>query len=142
MLVSKTKNLYNAVGVWIMVLLTFLPFSAQAANNGIWAGLGDCRVEGDCSITDLIRLGTNIFQFMLGIVGSLALLAFIYGGILFLVSGGNTDTIEKGKNALKGATIGLIIVFASYAIVYFVAQTIGIEGSKAGDIFQTGGFFE
>lgn len=140
MRISKTKKLCGTIGAWMIALLTFLPFSAQAANSGIWEGLGDCRTEGKCSVTDLVRLGINIFQFVLGIIGSLALLAFVYGGILFLFSGGNTDMIEKGKNTLKGATIGLIIVFASYALVHFAAYTLGI--SEPSGIFQSGGFFQ
>lgn len=138
MIISKIKNLYGVIGVWMMILFTFIPLSTKAANSGIWAGLGDCRVEGNCSLTDLIRLGTNIFQFVLGIVGSLALLAFVYGGILFLFSGGNTDMIEKGKSTLKGATIGLIIVFISYTIVYFAAQALGM--GQPGNIFESGAF--
>jgi hypothetical protein len=56
---------------------------------------------------------------ILGIVGSVALAVFIYGGILWLTSGGNEQRITKGKDVILWATLGLVVIFAAYAIVGF-----------------------
>jgi hypothetical protein len=56
---------------------------------------------------------------ILGIVGSVALAVFIYGGILWLTSGGNEQRIKKGKDVILWATLGLVVIFAAYAIVGF-----------------------
>lgn len=62
----------------------------------------------------------RILNAALGTVGSLALLMFIYGGFLWLTSGGSADKISKGKQIMTWAGLGLILIFASYALVRFV----------------------
>jgi hypothetical protein len=122
----------------LFVLILLIQAGPAKAESGIWSGLKDCRKSGDCSLNDFIRLLVNIFDFILGITGSLALLVFVYGGILFLFSGGNSDQIEKGKKALTGAVIGLAIIFASYVIVHFTAEALGVKGAEG--IFNSEAF--
>jgi len=69
----------------------------------------------------------NVIQAVLGIVGSLALLMFVYGGLTWMLSGGNNERVQKGKTILVWATVGLIVIFASYALVRFVIT--GITGA-------------
>ncbi len=53
----------------------------------------------------------------LGILGSLTLLAFIYGGVLWLTSAGREDMVKKGSHAMMYAAIGLLVIFSAYAIL-------------------------
>jgi len=62
----------------------------------------------------------RIINAVLGIVGSLALAMFIYGGFIWMTSTGNAEQVTKGKNILIWATIGLVIIFSAYALVNFV----------------------
>lgn len=62
----------------------------------------------------------KIINAVLGIVGSLALVMFIYGGFIWMMAGGNSEAVTKGKNVLVWATIGLIVIFTSYALVHFI----------------------
>ena len=66
----------------------------------------------------------TIISAVLGIVGSLALLMFIYGGLTWMTAAGGKEKIQKGKDILVWATVGLIIIFMSYAIVRFVLEKI------------------
>lgn len=81
------------------------------------------------SLNDGVQLMVNVAQWILGIVGSLALLMFVLGGFMFLISGGNSQTVEKGKSILVGAVIGLIIVFCSYMIIKFSMAAMGLNWS-------------
>jgi len=56
----------------------------------------------------------------MGILGSIALLVFVYGGFMWLISGGNEQRIETGKNAMLYSVIGIFIIFASYAIISLI----------------------
>ncbi|MFA6604053.1 MAG: pilin [Patescibacteria group bacterium] len=67
----------------------------------------------------------NAARLLTGIVGSIALLMFVYGGMLWMTSRGNSSQIEKGKNIFVWSTIGLLIMFSSYLIISFFLQTIG-----------------
>lgn len=67
----------------------------------------------------------NVISTFLGIVGGIALLIFVYGGFLMLVSSGNPEKVKKGRDSLMWATLGLIIIFGSYGIVQLVFQALG-----------------
>jgi hypothetical protein len=74
------------------------------------------------SIPQLIGLALRI---ILGLMGSIALLMFVYGGFLWLTSGGSADKIKKAKDILVWATIGLVVIFASYTLVDFIIKKVG-----------------
>jgi hypothetical protein len=61
---------------------------------------------------------------ILGIVGALALLMFVWGGLLWMTSGGNSDQVKKGRETLVWASIGLLIIFASYSLVNTIFRAL------------------
>ena len=85
---------------------------------------------GEYGVNDFVSLAKRASDIILGLSGSLALLAFIYGGVMFLISSGNNEQVSKAKSILMGAVIGLIIVFISFTIVNFVFKGLGIESAK------------
>jgi hypothetical protein len=62
----------------------------------------------------------------MGLVGSIALAMFIYGGFVWMMAAGNAEAVTKGKNILIWATLGLVVIFTSYALVQFVFKGIGV----------------
>jgi len=78
-----------------------------------------CSSDNNPNYTDPRVIIGNGIKTILGIVGSVALAVFIYGGVLWLTSGGNETRIKKGKDVILWATLGLVIIFAAYAIVGF-----------------------
>ena len=69
----------------------------------------------------------RIINAVLGIVGSIALAMFIYGGFTWMTAAGGAEKVQKGKDILIWAAIGLVVIFASYALVNFVIFT-AIQG--------------
>ena len=67
--------------------------------------------------TDVRFIFARVISGALSIVGSFALLMFVYGGVLWLTSRGETKAIQKGKDTLTWATLGLVIIFSSYVVV-------------------------
>ncbi len=63
----------------------------------------------------------------MGIMGSLALVVFVYGGFRWLTAAGNSESIEAGTGAMVWATIGIFIIFSSYAILQLVFNAIGAK---------------
>lgn len=72
----------------------------------------------------LPTLAGRFIQTALGISGVLALIAFIYGGILYMLAGVDPKNVDKGKGLMKYAVIGLVIIFASYAVVNFLLKDV------------------
>jgi len=69
---------------------------------------------GDVTIAEFIGRGVRA---VIGIVGALALLMFIYGGIVWMTAGGSQDRITSAKNILKNSFIGIMLIFFSYTII-------------------------
>jgi len=73
------------------------------------------------SIPQLIN---GIIDVLLGVVGAIALIMFIYGGIMWMTSAGNEARITKGQETLRWATVGLIIIFSSYALLELIFKAL------------------
>lgn len=88
---------------------------------------GSSYDTGNYQLNDLVQVGVNVTEIILGIVGSLALLMFVYGGIVMLISAGNSEKVTQAKNILIASVVGLAIVFASYIIIQFVMGALGVS---------------
>jgi len=66
----------------------------------------------------------SIINYVLGILGVLALVMFIYGGLIWMTSGGAPDQIKKGRNTLVWAILGLALIFFSYALLNFILTAL------------------
>ncbi|MBI1961229.1 MAG: hypothetical protein HYS45_00835 [Parcubacteria group bacterium] len=66
----------------------------------------------------------RLLRFLLGFVGVGALVFFIIGGIILLMSQGNPEKVKTGKDTLVWAIIGLFVAFTSYIILRFVLEII------------------
>jgi hypothetical protein len=112
----------------------------HAQGSIIGQGVGNYEGEyetGSYTLNDFTRLAIRVAEIIWAISGSIALLMFVYGGILFLISSGQSQMVTRATQTMTGALIGLGIVFGSYAIVYFiVVNVLGIKG----DLFTVGWF--
>lgn len=67
--------------------------------------------------SDVRELVGRIISASLSVVGTLALVMFVYGGFLWLTSRGDVKMIGKGKETMTWAILGLVIIFGAYVIV-------------------------
>ncbi|MFH1077661.1 MAG: pilin [Patescibacteria group bacterium] len=65
----------------------------------------------------------NVIQAFLGMVGGLALLVFVYAGVLWMTAG-SSDRVQKAKDTMKYAVIGLAMIAFSYVITSFVVDAL------------------
>lgn len=66
----------------------------------------------------------KIINAILGIVGSLALLMFVYGGLTWMTSSGSQEKVKKGRDIIVWSAIGLAIIFASYGLVRILISSV------------------
>jgi hypothetical protein len=133
----KNKKLFSFLLIFLFSCFFVLSanFHPASAEGALWADMEACQKSGDCQLNDFARLAVNATGWMLGIVGSLALLMFIYGGVVFLISAGNSEKVTQAKGIIIGAVIGITIVFTSYMIINFVFTSLKIE--TGGTIWST-----
>lgn len=75
--------------------------------------------------TDLKTVVTNLLNTVMGLVGLVAVIVVVYGGILLATSGGDEDKSKSGKNYITYGIIGLVVIILAYSIINFVVSTIG-----------------
>lgn len=84
-------------------------------------------LAGDASNAHEISIATTaliakVISAILGLLGSVSLLVFLIGGVLYLVSGGEEAKVKKSVDTLKWAFLGLVVVFAAYAILNMILE--------------------
>ena len=80
------------------------------------AGFGEPR--------SLAEIVAAIIGTVLSFVGIIFFCRILYGGFLWMISGGNEFKLATAKAVLKNSVIGLIIIMASYSITIFVTKTL------------------
>lgn len=84
-------------------------------------------IQSPIPFITLQTLLTNVIGYLLGLVGLIALLAIIIGGIKIILGFSNEDQVKQGKNIIKWAVIGLVIVLGAYAILQTVTGLLGVK---------------
>lgn len=79
----------------------------------------------------LVTIVGNIIKIILGILGIILLGFMLYGGFLWMTSGGNTDGVKKAKQMITNAIVGLVIIVSAYAISSFVMKQLESLGTTS-----------
>ena len=73
---------------------------------------------------DIYSIIGTFIQALLGFVGVLFIVMVIYGGVTWMTAGGDSGKVQKAKDTIVKALIGLVIIMSAYAIVYSIIQSI------------------
>lgn len=84
----------------------------KGINNG-----GACNQSGTNNLSVYIR---NIVNILLFIIGAVAVIMIIIGGLRYVLSGGDSSSTKSAKDTVLYSVVGLIIAVSAYAIVNFV----------------------
>ncbi len=111
-----TRQHLRLLGILLIVMGLATASVVFAAPGGLENPLG-CDTLAAC-------IG-RVVKWVLGLVAVVAVAFIVYGGFLYITSGGNDDQIKQGKQAVGGAIMGIIVAGLAYAIVEFVARALG-----------------
>lgn len=114
-----------------------VPAVASAADNSIGtcvkqgAGLNLDNVGSNCTapatsnsgvnLTKTVKTIINIFSV---IVGAVAVIMIIWGGLKYVTSGGDSGNVTSAKNTIIYALVGLVVVALAQFIVQFVLDKL------------------
>lgn len=102
----------------------------NSAENPAQAGAETAKASGMPSeLVGVNGVFTKITNTVLYAVGIISVIMLIYGGLRYVVSGGDSKKVTDAKNTIMYAIIGLIISILAYAIVNFVINAVGGEAT-------------
>ncbi len=99
--------------------------NAQSGANSAETGSGGLKLTNPLPGVDSIeQLIGKLLRPVFGIIGSLALVMFVYGGLMWMTSAGSSEKLKKGRETLLWASIGLFVVLSAYTLVNLTINTI------------------
>lgn len=100
--------------------LTMLATPAYAQNIGVPKPAG-------FQIENLGLLISNALSIALMLAGILVFVFLVWGGIQWIMSGGDKGKTEEARNRITAALVGLAIVAAAWAVMQLISYFFGIS---------------
>ena len=120
-------TIFVAVASLIFALSTGASVSAACDINNMSISTGADCARGNGQPTQLVGDGgvfNRITSVLLFVVGAVAVVMLIFGGIRYIVSGGDQANVTAAKNTILYAIIGIIVALLAYAAVKFVTGSL------------------
>lgn len=80
----------------------------------------DAAGVSQCGVSNVNSLFSSITSILLFLVGAIAVVMIIVGGLKYVLSAGEAKATGDAKNTILYAVIGLVIALAAYSIINFV----------------------
>jgi len=128
-----TGNTKRALALILVFFISFFGFvfaSSVLAQDANLQAVG--QAAGIATETSLATYIGRVLQVIFGLLGVIVLLLIIYGGFIWMTAGGDPDKVNKAKKIIYNAIIGLIIIFAAFAITTWLMGLFGPRGGGAG----------
>lgn len=125
LLVCCLVSLLFAVGLFFFGPSTAVAQSGIVTNLDFGAELTDPTADpasAEDQVAGIISTIVNLFSLVVGVV---AVIMIIIGGLKYITSGGDSGNVTGAKNTILYAIIGLVVVALSQVIVRFVIEQIG-----------------
>jgi len=123
---KRIKQLIFGLALVFGLGTAFIPALPVSAVNvdplaGACDGNKDSEVckSADDDISTVIAAVVNVLLFIIGII---AVIMIIIGGIMYAVSSGDSGAVTRAKNTILYAVVGLAVAFFAYAIVNWVVM--------------------
>jgi hypothetical protein len=109
--------------MWLVAIGTsvFFPFQNLLAQASVPNAYNFPDLLGGVTIPQFIE---RLILTLLTVVGILFFVLFLWGGVQWLIAGGDADHVKKARTTLVNAVIGLLIIAAAYAITTQVIDVI------------------
>lgn len=97
----------------------------QSALASISEGADDAK--GQLPDTTLAGGGgffSKITNVLIYLVGAIAVIVIIIGGLRYVISQGSSDQVKQAKDTILYGVIGLVVAILAYALVHFVIGSL------------------
>ncbi len=105
--------------------------TVSAQDYGIKAGTAATRTEempeslfGEDGSEGIFK---KVVSIMLFVIGAVAVIMLIYGGVKYVLSGGAQDKVAEAKNTILYAIVGIVVAILAFAVVQFVVTGLAAQ---------------
>jgi Type IV secretion system pilin len=116
--INAAKAAITAALVGLAIVMIAPSFLKEIGGVLGWTDLPS-QASGALSLT---QIATNVLNFLLGIIGILAIIMFLVGAVMYLTSAGDDKKAGTAKDIVKYAIIGMIVTFSALVIVRQIAD--------------------
>lgn len=122
----KLSSIISAAAASAMLYVT--PVFAQAKQKvELCPKDSEFNVLCNLQYANLGKYIGTIISIILGIAVIIALFFLIYGGIKWILSGGDKGGVEAARNTIVAAIVGLVITFLAFLIINIVGGLFNIN---------------
>jgi len=105
-----------------MVVAPMVPVYTASAADGAFEACGSvdspvCASKDNTEVNTIIQTIVNTLLFVLGVI---AVIMIVIGGIRYTTSNGDASAVKGAKDTILYAVVGLVVAIMAYAIVNFV----------------------
>ena len=123
---NKIKTTLSAFSTVAGGVLMAIPVAAKDTNPSAVKSYvnpsSQKKVTGsDATLMQQLQLILNV---ALGVIGFVAVVMIVVGGLQYTTSSGDTGKVTKAKNTIMYGVIGLVVALLAFAIVNFVLTNI------------------
>jgi len=126
----KTKKIISALFI-LFTIFSFSPVLADSYGLNETVGQGNLSSAFNKDQVDTRKPGGflayksgQLIGSLLSFIGVVFMVLIIAAGFKWMTSGGNQTKVDKAKDLLIAAVIGLVIVLSAYAITAFIGREI------------------
>ena len=98
--------------------------TTSSAAGRYTSGTGSVEEDATGRTTDLMGTLTTIINVALGIIGFVAVVMIVMGGVQYTTSSGDAAKVTKAKNTILYGIVGLVVALLAFAIVNFVLANV------------------
>lgn len=122
---SISHKTEKVAAIVIAGLYSASPAAAQTAD---WSGVCVGGADNDvATIQGLECLIANIFTVIITLIGLAAFVMLIIGSVRWLLSGGNSSNVEKARNTMTYAVIGIVVALSAFIVLNLIAGFTGVD---------------
>lgn len=88
-----------------------------------------CDEGNICNIPWLGQYIGGLQRYAIGIIGIMAVIVLMMGGVMWLTAAGNSGQVGEAKKLIAGSLVGLFLVFGSYIILYLINPNLTVMKS-------------
>lgn len=125
---SSKKTLTNGfIGLAIVLTASIIISAIRTALSADFTQ--DCITSNSCA--DPATMITSAFQWVIGISGVAAAIFVVYGGVSYMTSAGDPSKVQRARQIIIYALIGLAIVALAEVITAFMNNIINDAAEQA-----------